>query len=421
MESFEFIESGLLFGLDSTENLKKFKHVSSDFAKHGDAYKFLTEHVDTYGEFPSPDLLIENFPILDTSARDLNLDFALDKFKQQVLFRQIVTAFQSNKDLLRENPKKAFASILTEMNDIGIVYDEDITHYDDKSLQRLEDWKERKNRRLKDEGMMGIQTPFKSINKTGVGWMPGDLIAVFARPTVGKTWLCAEMAATAVLSGIKTLFVSTEMPTKSISMRLDVLMASKLGYKLSHRALRHGDDIDIEKYSEFLKELDAKNLLICDHISGQSNISIESITALVRKHNPQFIVLDGIYLVSTGEGRSAMWEQSHSLFYAMKNLCLAQNISMCVSTQANREASDMFEPPSAASVAFGDALIRASDVALAMCRVRDQGGDPDERMRRIQVQKIRDSEMYIDDMYLTWDVDKGYVEELVDYAPYTDY
>ena len=421
MESFEFIESGLLFGLDSIENLKKFKHVSSDFAKHGDAYKFLTEHVDTYGEFPSPDLLIENFPILDTSARDLNLDFALYKFKQQVLFRQIVTAFQSNKDLLRENPKKAFASILTEMNDIGIVYDEDITHYDDKSLQRLEDWKERKNRRLKDEGMMGIQTPFKSINKTGVGWMPGDLIAVFARPTVGKTWLCAEMAATAVLSGIKTLFVSTEMPTKSISMRLDVLMASKLGYKLSHRALRHGDDIDIEKYSEFLKELDAKNLLICDHISGQSNISIESITALVRKHNPQFIVLDGIYLVSTGEGRSAMWEQSHSLFYAMKNLCLAQNISMCVSTQANREASDMFEPPSAASVAFGDALIRASDVALAMCRVRDQDGDPDERMRRIQVQKIRDSEMYIDDMYLTWDVDKGYVEELVDYAPYTDY
>ena len=88
MESFEFIESGLLFGLDSIENLKKFKHVSSDFAKHGDAYKFLTEHVDTYGEFPSPDLLIENFPILDTSARDLNLDFALDKFKQQAILKK---------------------------------------------------------------------------------------------------------------------------------------------------------------------------------------------------------------------------------------------------------------------------------------------------------------------------------------------
>ena len=120
------------------------------------------------------------------------------------MFRQIVTAFQSNKDLLRENPKKAFGSILTEMNDIGIVYDEDIIHYDDKSLDRLEDWKERKNRRLKDNGLMGIQTPFKSINNTGVGWMPGDLIAMFARPTIGKTWMCVHAAATAINKGFKT-------------------------------------------------------------------------------------------------------------------------------------------------------------------------------------------------------------------------
>ena len=116
-----------------------------------------------------------------------------------------------------------------------------------------------------------------------------------------------------------------------------------------------------------------------------------------------------------------MWEQSHSLFYSMKNLCLSQNISMCVSTQANRDAADMYEPPSAASVAFGDALIRAADVALSMCRVKDQDGDPDEKLRRIQVQKIRDSEMYISDMYLKWDVDKGDIEELLKYEPYTDF
>ena len=421
MESFEFIESGLILQLNSLENLKKFKHVTSDFAKHGDAYKFLTEYVDTYGEFPSQDLLVENFPTLDTSSRDLNLDFALDKFKQQVLFRQIVTVFQSNKELLRENPKKAFTSILSNLNDVGIVYDEDITHYDEHSLTRLTEWQERKERRLREGGLMGIKTPFKSINDTGVGWMPGDLKAIFARPTVGKTWLCAEMAATAALAGVKTLFVSTEMPTKSINLRLDVLMANKLGYKLSHRALRHGEDLDTEQYTKFLNELDSKSLLICDHISGQSSISIESIAALVRKHNPSFIVLDGIYLVSTGIGKSAMWEQSHALFYAMKNLCLSQNVSMCVSTQANRDASDMYEPPHAASVAFGDALIRAADVALSMCRTLDQDGDPDERMRRVQVQKMRDSELSVEDMYLKWIVNTGEIEEMTDYEPTTDY
>ena len=115
-----------------------------------------------------------------------------------------------------------------------------------------------------------------------------------------------------------------------------------------------------------LHKLNEQNLLVCDHISGQTSISIESIEALVRKHSPKFIVLDGIYLVSTGIGRSAMWEQSHELFYAMKNLCNSTGVAMCVSTQANREAANMFEPPKASQVAFGDALIRAADVALSM-------------------------------------------------------
>ena len=41
MESFDFIESGIIFGLDSFENLKKFKHPTKDFAKNGDAYQFV--------------------------------------------------------------------------------------------------------------------------------------------------------------------------------------------------------------------------------------------------------------------------------------------------------------------------------------------------------------------------------------------
>ena len=105
----------------------------------------------------------------------------------------------------------------------------------------------------------------------------------------------------------------------------------------------------------------------------------------------------------------------------MKNLCNSSGVAMCVSTQANREAANMFEPPKASQVAFGDALIRAADVALSMCRVQDQDGDMNERVRRVQVQKIRDSEMYIEDMYMTWDVDKGNIHELSDYVSSSEY
>ena len=100
MQSSDFIESGIVFGLNTRVALSRFKYTRSDFQKHGDAYKFIVEHFDTYGEIPSIDALCENYPTLDPSAQSLNLDYALDAFHNQLLFRNIVGAFQSNKELV---------------------------------------------------------------------------------------------------------------------------------------------------------------------------------------------------------------------------------------------------------------------------------------------------------------------------------
>ena len=408
MESFDFIESGIIFGLDTFENLKKFKHPSKDFAKHGDAYQFLLKYVDDYGELPSVEHMSENYPTLDPSATTLNLDYAMNKFKDQVLYRQVVNVFNTNKDVLKESPKKAFAQISHSLNDISIVYDEEVVAYNNgKSMERFEDWKERTHKRKMGDGLMGIKTPFKSLNNMGVGWLPGELISLFARPTVGKTWMSVVVAAVSALAGHKTLLISTEMPVSAISLRSDVVMGNLMGYSLSHKALRNGDPIDEEVYKKFLGELNQQNLLICDHISGEGSITMEGISGLVRKHTPELVVLDGIYLVTTGMTTKAMWEQSHALFYAMKGLCLSQNVSMFVTTQANRDAANVYNPPQPETVAFGDALLRASDVTLSMARVEN-----DEQTRLIQYQKYRDSEITVDTSLMEWNVDKGHIEEV---------
>ena len=221
MESYEYIESGILLNLSDKESLKKFKHSAKDFAKHGEAFKFINKHFDDYGTFPSSDTLVENYPTIDITANSLNLDYAIDSFKNQVLFRTIVSAFQSNKELLKEDAKIALSHIQSNLNDIEVVYDEDVVAYDTLAEDRYSEWQEKSKKRKMGEGMMGIPTPFKSLNKTGVGWMPGELIAMFARPTVGKTWMCIQVAATAMMHGHKTLLISTEMPTSAISLRAD--------------------------------------------------------------------------------------------------------------------------------------------------------------------------------------------------------
>ena len=406
MQSFEYIESGVLFNLTDPINFKNFRYTGKDFAKHGDVLTFIIDYVDQYKETPSAATLSENYPTLDDSAQMLNFDYAVDQFKDQVVYRKIVGSIQSQKELLKENPTKALGSIMTNLSDVEVETDEDVSIYNDGTFERLEAWRDRTKKRQMGDGIMGIPTPFKSFNSTGVGWMPGELIAMFARPTVGKTWMCVEAAATSVMNGYKTLLISTEMPVASISLRADVVLANKMGYNFSHRALRNGDPIDETAYKKFLKELDGRSLLVCDHIEGESTISIDHIARLIRKHKPDFVVLDGIYLISSGDGKKAMWEQSHSLFYGMKTLALSTNTPVFVSTQATREAANMFEPPRADQVAFGDALIRSSDVAMAMCRVENE-----ENQRLVQYQKYRDGVLLSDGSIMDWDVDKGYIEE----------
>lgn len=411
MQNYNFIESGLIFGLCEPDNFKNFTHPSKDFAQHEEAYKFIQGYIDEFSEYPTSEILLEKFTTLAPEAQDINFNYALSEFKKQVMFRHIVNAFSDSKPILQDNPKKALGLIMDGLHDIEILHDSDVFQYDNGELDRYEEWKDKNSKRELGDGMIGIPTPFKIINNTGMGWQPGDLITAYARPTVGKTWLCCLMAAIATENGFRTLFISPEMTKASINLRMDVILGHMNGYSLSHAAIRNGTDIDEEEYKKFLRNSDSKNLLICDHISGEDSISLPSINNLVRKYKPDFLVIDGVYLVSTRDTTKAAWEQSHSLFYGLKNLALSNNITVMASTQATRDAADMYTPPAPNQVAFGDALIRASDVAVSMSMVQDELDMVVNDKRKIQFQKYRDGDLPFTDYEFVWRVNNGQIEQ----------
>ena len=67
----------------------------------------------------------------------------------------------------------------------------------------------------------------------------------------------------------------------------------------------------------------------------------------------------------------------------------------------------MFTQPTAGQVAFGDALLRASDVVLSMCEVEDM---PTRRL--IQYQKYRDAESFVETSVMHWNPDIGEIYEV---------
>jgi|TARA_R110000796_G_scaffold102394_2_gene211419 replicative DNA helicase len=406
-ESFSFVESALVFGLLEDQNFKKFNHPLSQFVVHKDAVEWSMKFRDDFKEAVSNGALLEKYPSLRSDARDTNFDYAQQEFKKQVLFRQVIKSFSDNKTLLSSNPKSALTSIVNSLADVEVGYDEDVSQYDDGETDRLAEYEDRVEKRTLGEGMIGIRTPFRTINATGMGWQPGELVSFFARPTVGKTWLCVKIACEAALQGKKTLLISTEMTKQSIGMRVDVVMSNMMGIKLSHHAIRTGSQMDTALYKKFLQSNNRKNLMISDSISGEESISMSGISGLIRKYRPDICIIDGVYLVSTAVSNRAAWEQSHSLFYGLKNFALANNMTIVAATQATREAgANLFQPPGPNQVAFGDALIRASDVALSMCLVENF-----PQLRDVQFQKFRDGVLGSDLATLKWDVNQGLITE----------
>lgn len=101
-------------------------------------------------------------------------------------------------------------------------------------------------------------------------------------------------------------------------MRLDVVLGKLMGYDFNHSSLRNGSQIDESRYLDYLEEIKGLELLVCDHISGRDSITVESIASLVRKHNPEFVIIDGIYLIDIPNKAQASWEKNHELVHAVK-------------------------------------------------------------------------------------------------------
>ena len=412
-ESFSFIESGIIFNTKTKEDLKNHSISVDNFINHGEAYQFLLDYSEDYDKSPTTQLLKERFPDLDTDAIGVGLEHCVRTLHEQSLTRKATGLIRGQNELMIKSPKEAISNIIRGLDGLNLRHDQDVTLYKDESGNRLREYQDRRAQRNNSKlKIIGVPTPIRTINMSGLGMLPGEICSIFARAGVGKSWFCIKAAAICMSTGYKTLFITPEMTVDQMMLRFDVVLGEMKGYTFSHNALKVGDPINEEEYLEFLQSSNGeKDLLVCDHLD-KSSINLPGIAALVRKHRPDVLVLDNMEILSPGEASNAMWEKMSNLYFGLKGLCTSAKIVAFVSHQANKGAINPFRMPSVNDVASGDALIRTSDVALSMCCVEE-----DEKKRYISFQKFRDVEKRKtksgkEFVTMDFDVDRGLFKEV---------
>lgn len=163
------------------------------------------------------------------------------------------------------------------------------------ALQKIEDIS-------KKEGLSGVPSGFKGVDRVTAGWQKSDLIIIASRPGMGKTALSLSMARNmAIDHKIPIGVFSLEMSSVQLITRL---ISSETG--IGAEKLRKGnlEPIEWQQLSSKVKKLEDSPIFI-DDTPGLSIFDLRAkCRRLVAQHKVQIIVIDYLQLMTAGVTKS---------------------------------------------------------------------------------------------------------------------
>lgn len=172
---------------------------------------------------------------------------------------------------------------------------------------------------LKDkEGISGVPSGFRDIDKETGGWQNSDLIIIAARPAMGKTAFLLSMARNiAVGHKIPMVLFSLEMASVQLITRM---IASET--RISSEKLRKGtlDDEEWQRLFSNVSELENAPLFIDETPS----LSIFDFRAkcrrLVMQHGVRLIMVDYLQLMTAGSGGKGVGNREQEISMISRSL-----------------------------------------------------------------------------------------------------
>jgi replicative DNA helicase len=239
------------------------------------------------------------------------------------------------------------------------------------SFGTLEDLLDRGNR------VTGIETGFIELDNMTSGFQPGELIVLAARPSLGKTALCLNIAAHACINcGKKVGVFSLEMSKESLALRL---LCSEA--RVDSHKLRSGFT-SREEWSRMTQALGrlAEAPL---YIEDTPALSIMQIRAKARRLKTEkgldLLVIDYLQL-ATGHGRYENRTQEVSyISRGLKGIAKELNVPVLALSQLRRPPDQRIgQKPMLSDLRESGSIEQDADVVIFIFRERRSTGDGED-------------------------------------------
>ncbi len=189
------------------------------------------------------------------------------------------------------------------------------------------------------DGLSGLTSGFKDIDRVTSGWQNSDLIIIAARPAMGKTAFVLSMARNmAVDHKIPVAMFSLEMSNVQLVNRLIVNVCEIPGEKIKSGQLAPYE----------WEQLDTKITELVDaplYIDDTPSLSVFELRTkarrLVREHKVQMIIIDYLQLMNaSGMSYNSRQEEVSTISRSLKGLAKELNIPIIALSQLNRSVEN---------------------------------------------------------------------------------
>lgn len=213
-----------------------------------------------------------------------------------------------------------------------------------------------------------VPTGFTAIDYSMGGMERGCLHIVGGRPGMGKSSFCLGVAMNAARLGVRTLYVSTEMPNKRLAMRA---LSMETGINLQDLKRGQMSDQQINRYVEAMGRLQSVPLVM-DYIPSASVTQVRAkVARMQREKGLDLLIVDGLWQMTAPEVRFTDRDQINGwIGNRLVDLAKAEfNIPILLAHQLNRNCEHRQDHrPVMSDLDYGGQLERHADVIMFLYR-----------------------------------------------------
>lgn len=307
----------------------------SFFSDYTSEFRYIKEHLDTYGKIPDTITFLDKFPNFDIIKVSEDSNFLIDELYRDKNRRFLAKVFNKVRNLLNEGKTdEAMQVYMNTSNEVASAKHLDTVDII-KDTSRYDAYLDRCN----DYNKFYIKTGFPELDEIIGGWdRQEELATIAARTNMGKSWLLLKCAIAAMEQGLTVGLYSGEMSERKVGYRIDTLISH-----ISNSGIIRGNRELQNTYKQFIDSLSTKykgtiKILTPAMIGGPAGV--QALRAFIEKEKLDMLCIDQHSLLEDDRHAKNAVDKASNISKDLKNLQVLKKIPIIAVSQQNRASTE---------------------------------------------------------------------------------